>query len=298
MDHENELSPAAALARAVGGSGSLITSDRGTSAEPKSAPDIKVPPRGDFALTAEPRRRGKPWRVISAVALLGFGWLLGFNTHSGSSAVESLQRGLLDHFEHLISGDVASAEHGQKTPPQKPHTAQAMESIAPTLSTKLDEVRASSERLARDLGGEVARLRGSMEQTQTDLASKLSRLGERVADLEQRTAVPSLATARPEQVSASLSAVPVAPPVQRSAPAVTPKVSPSPASAEVRREPPVLQQWKIREVLNGTALLEGPGGVIGVSRGQTVPGIGRVESIARQGSRWVVATSKGLIIGN
>src|SRR5215203_5186144 len=140
MDHENELSPAAAPARAVGGSGSLITSDRGTSAEPKSAPDIKVPPRGDFALTAEPRRRGKPWRVISALAVLGLGWFLGFNMQSGGSAVASLKRGLLDRLEHLTTA-------------QKPRNAQAMESVAPTLSTKLDEVRASSERLARDLGG-------------------------------------------------------------------------------------------------------------------------------------------------
>jgi hypothetical protein len=79
---------------------------------------------------------------------------------------------------------------------------------------------------------------------------------------------------------------------------VNAKNTSAPPAAEVRRELPVIRQWKVREVLNGMALLEGPRGIMGVSRGQTVPGIGRVESIARQGSRWVVATSTGIIIGN
>jgi hypothetical protein len=70
------------------------------------------------------------------------------------------------------------------------------------------------------------------------------------------------------------------------------------AQTELRREPTVIKRWRVREVLNGTALLEGPDGLIGVSRGQMVPGVGRVESILGAGNRWVVATSKGVITSN
>jgi hypothetical protein len=51
-------------------------------------------------------------------------------------------------------------------------------------------------------------------------------------------------------------------------------------------------------VFGGTAVLEGPQGVLKVSAGEMVPGVGRVESIVRWGSRWVVATSRGLITTN
>ena len=48
-------------------------------------------------------------------------------------------------------------------------------------------------------------------------------------------------------------------------------------------------------VINGKAILQGPAGIIGVSTGDLVPGVGRVQSIARLGGRWTVATNKGVI---
>ena len=50
----------------------------------------------------------------------------------------------------------------------------------------------------------------------------------------------------------------------------------------------------LREVTNGTAVLEGPNGIWRVKRGDTVPG-GRVEVYVLWGKRWIVATSRGLI---
>jgi hypothetical protein len=46
---------------------------------------------------------------------------------------------------------------------------------------------------------------------------------------------------------------------------------------------------------NGTAILEGPNGLWRAMRGDTVPGVGRVESLVRWGNRLIVATSSGLI---
>jgi hypothetical protein len=48
-------------------------------------------------------------------------------------------------------------------------------------------------------------------------------------------------------------------------------------------------------VRGATAILEGPDGVWTVTRGDTVPGVGRIDSIVRWGNRWIVATAGGLI---
>ncbi len=68
------------------------------------------------------------------------------------------------------------------------------------------------------------------------------------------------------------------------------KLTPTPET-----RPTTIEGWTLREVVNGTAVIEGPNGVWKVTPGQTVPGIGRVDSIVRWGNRLVVATSKGLI---
>jgi hypothetical protein len=63
--------------------------------------------------------------------------------------------------------------------------------------------------------------------------------------------------------------------------------------AETR--PTTIEGWTVLEVRGGTAVLEGPDGVRSAVRGDTVPGIGRIDSIVRWGNRWIVATASGLI---
>jgi cytoskeletal protein RodZ len=78
----------------------------------------------------------------------------------------------------------------------------------------------------------------------------------------------------------------------------------NPPGAPVQREtmvavpetrPTTIEGWTVREVRGGTAILEGPDGVRMASRGDTIPGVGRIDSIVRWGSRWIVATANGLI---
>ena len=59
--------------------------------------------------------------------------------------------------------------------------------------------------------------------------------------------------------------------------------------------PTTIEGWTIREVVGGTVVLDGPSGAWRAAQGDTVPGIGRIDSIVRWGSRWIVATTKGLI---
>jgi len=59
--------------------------------------------------------------------------------------------------------------------------------------------------------------------------------------------------------------------------------------------PTTIEGWTLREVVDGTAVLEGPDGIFRVKRGDTVPGVGRVAAILRWGNRPIVVTSRGLI---
>ncbi len=56
-----------------------------------------------------------------------------------------------------------------------------------------------------------------------------------------------------------------------------------------------LEGWVLRDVRQGTALLEGRAGMIEVEQGDVIPGLGRIEAIRKQDGRWVVVTSKGSI---
>jgi hypothetical protein len=69
-----------------------------------------------------------------------------------------------------------------------------------------------------------------------------------------------------------------------------PKLAPVPAT-----KPGTIEGWTVREVVDGTAVLNGPNGQWRATSGDTVPGLGKVDSIVRWGSRWIVATSKGLV---
>ena len=59
--------------------------------------------------------------------------------------------------------------------------------------------------------------------------------------------------------------------------------------------PTTIEGWIVREVRGEAMILQGPDGIRRVMRGDTVPGVGRIDSVVRWGSRWIVATTSGLI---
>jgi len=68
-----------------------------------------------------------------------------------------------------------------------------------------------------------------------------------------------------------------------------------PLVAAPETKPATIPGWTVVDVRDGTAVLEGPDGIRMAARGDTIPGLGRVESIVRWGSRWVIATASGLV---
>jgi hypothetical protein len=59
--------------------------------------------------------------------------------------------------------------------------------------------------------------------------------------------------------------------------------------------PTTIPGWTVTSVNNGIATLQGPEGTWKVARGDTVPILGKIDSVVLWGNRWIVATSKGLI---
>jgi len=68
-----------------------------------------------------------------------------------------------------------------------------------------------------------------------------------------------------------------------------------PLVAAPETKPATIPGWTVVDVRDGTAVLEGPDGIRMAARGDSIPGLGRVESIVRWGNRWVIATAGGLI---
>ena len=125
-----------------------------------------------------------------------------------------------------------------------------------------------------------------VEKAQAEPAAKLAKLSEAVDRLRAAPpAVPVPIAAAP--VAAKEVTGSIAPPAATPA-AVAPKV-------EVARLPTV-EGWVLRDVANGGALIEGRQGMYEVYAGDPVPGLGKVDAIRRQDGRWVVVTSKGLVV--
>ena len=74
-----------------------------------------------------------------------------------------------------------------------------------------------------------------------------------------------------------------------------PPIAREPMAPVAETKPTTIEGWTVLEVRGGTVVLEGPDGIRTAARGDTVPGIGRIDSIVRWGNRWIVATASGLI---
>ena len=124
-----------------------------------------------------------------------------------------------------------------------------------------------------------------VEKAQAEPAAKLAKLSEAVDKLRTASAAAAAAPVAAKDVTGSITPSATA---AASAPAAPPR-------PDVLRLPTV-EGWVLRDVANGGALIEGRRGVFEVYAGDPVPGLGRVDAIRRQDGRWVVVTSKGLIV--
>jgi hypothetical protein len=144
------------------------------------------------------------------------------------------------------------------------------------LKTAVDTTGKSANSQLAKLGDRLDRF----ERAQVEPAAKLAKLAEAIDRIEHRASTSAITSSRDTTGSIAT----VAPPPQ-------PQAEPIKAAG-----PPVLEGWVVRSVYNGAALIQGRFGAVEVERGDTLPGLGRIENIRRQDGRWVVVTSKGVIM--
>jgi hypothetical protein len=288
--------------------------------------DAKAATQDEGTTPTEVPRRARPWRVFAKgcvlALMLGAGWIAGAKTHEIAQVSSTAWAQVVGLGASL---ETALARMASWAAPQERTASSGVESSPTTASPeggldqfagKLEQIRAASEEAAEESRRSAERLASAIESNNQQLATRLADLGERLDRIERNApAAAGSVLAKLEQLSERLDrmerggavalgqAQPAAlatsaTPAARSAtgPVAAPGPAASPALSlhglsEARRIP----NWVVREVINGKAILQGPRGVIGVSRGDLVPGVGRVQSIARQGSRWIVATNNGVI---
>ncbi|MES5482183.1 hypothetical protein QMZ05_05440 [Bradyrhizobium sp. INPA03-11B] len=160
---------------------------------------------------------------------------------------------------------------------------------------------ATDAALAR-IDGEIAALKSSIDQTARNGTVQFSKASERIEKVEKAQAEPiarlNKLSETVDKLRAPQTTVAAATPAREvtgSIPPATAAAAPAAPRPEVGRLP-VVDGWALRDVGNGGALIEGRGGIYEVYAGDPVPGLGRVDAIRKQDGRWVVVTSKGLIV--
>jgi hypothetical protein len=286
------------------------------------AHEIGAPNRHEAMVQVAPRggRGRRVGLVIGAlVATLGLGWIGGSNSYrlldfnpvwtQLQQKVNSSIRALTSGFESVWNETVGSIDAiagrtapgkmaGQDATSETPNTREAPTRTARDLGGgSLVDGRESSQGAARDLTIRVEQVREAAERSQREIAAGLARLGERLDQVEHQLANVSATKTAPSVAQQNTSSARPAVPVQRLAPGAAAKISLGPPSTESNadRRQNAIEGWTIQGIYGGTATLAGPNGIRRVSPGDMVPGVGRVDSIVRRGSRWVVITSGGMI---
>jgi len=227
-----------------------------------------------------------------------------FGRFAAMAAVVTLATGV-----GAFGGALATATlfHGPEVASNSP----ALEASIARIDADILSLKASLEygsKLGQAQFSKTAERLDKIERAQTEPAAKLARLSDAVDRLR------SVPVPLPSPIA-------VAPPPAKD---VTGSISTASASATSRTETPrndtakndttrndttktdaaktevgrlpMVEGWVLRDVVHGGALIDGRRGMYEVYAGDIIPGLGRIDAIRRQDGRWVVVTSKGLIV--
>jgi hypothetical protein len=322
-EEAGSLNADAAVSRSPDGQNEpVIPSEREVLHEPAdaaSAHPSKQAAAGEMSeAAASDRTRSEARPTAREVVVVPFGEAGGkseagarqrmFGRFAAMAAVVTLATGA-----GAFGGALATATlfHGPEVASNSP----ALEASIARIDADILSLKASLEygsKLGQAQFSKTAERLDKIERAQTEPAAKLARLSEAVDRLR----------AAPVPLP---SPVAVAPPAKD----VTGSISPASASATSRNETPkndtakndtakndaaktdaaktdaakpeagrlpMVEGWVLRDVVHGGALIDGRRGMYEVYAGDIIPGLGRIDAIRRQDGRWVVVTSKGLIV--
>ena len=177
-------------------------------------------------------------------------------------------------------------------------------------NTKDNTKDSALEATVARIDADITTLKAGVEHTTRMSTSQFNKTSDRLDKVEKAQAEPAAKLAELSKTVDKLRATPPAAPAvvaaatpaaarevtgTVTAPATAVSASAAPPKPEVARLPTV-EGWVLRDVANGSALIEGRQGMFEVYAGDPVPGLGRIDAIRKQDGRWVVVTSKGLIV--
>jgi hypothetical protein len=188
----------------------------------------------------------------------------------------------------LMGGDPAQASA------QVSATDSALEASVARLDAEIVALKAGLEHNSKATTGQFNKASDRLdkvEKAQAEPAAKLAKLAETVDKLRaaQASVTTAAAPAPAKEVTGTI------PQQQAATTPAAPPASAPPPKPEVARLPTV-EGWVLRDVANGSALIESRRGMYEVYAGDPIPGLGKVDAIRKQDGRWVVVTSKGLIV--
>jgi hypothetical protein len=163
---------------------------------------------------------------------------------------------------HFVKGDQAATVAAASAAEQ----ARALESAIGKINADISALKSSSAAQSAKIVERIDRV----EKAQAEPAAKLAKLNEAVEKL--RAPAPAAAASAPETTGSIKTAAPQP------------------------NRLPIVEGWTLRDVYDGTATVAGRQGIFDVIPGDPLPGVGRVDAIRRQDGRWVVVTSRGLIV--
>ena len=267
------------------------------------APETKASPSPEAllkaAVTGSRETAGKP--TVAAIAKLRglkFGGLP--NARSAGLAAAGLGVGIL-----LGVGAMSASA------PRADTSAALFAQIGAGLEAgRLDAARLNAE-IGR-VGEGVVGLREANETLRQQDKVRIAGLIERLGRIEQTLSAKIAAVGdRQDQIAReqSLKIAALSGQIDRQAPVATPAPAPAPVARPIQAEPAqtgsiveakpkpqAIETWAVREVYDGIAVLEDrKRRLVEVGIGDTVPGIGRVDTIERRGRAWTVVTKQGLI---
>jgi uncharacterized coiled-coil protein SlyX len=230
--------------------------------------------------TAAPKRRLSAVAMVVALAAItgaiggslataGLGQVFGHDDSSSKTASRALEEQVMRIDADIAALKISSERAGKQA------TAQIGKA-----TDRLDRV----EKAQAEPNAKIAR----QNDTVAKLSDTVARLSETVAKLGESVEKQRPAPAPAAAPVASVAAKEVTGSISASVPTPAPK-------PEVARLPTV-EGWNLLDVGNGGATIEGRAGVFEVYAGDPVPGLGRVDAIRKQDGRWVVVTSKGLVV--
>jgi hypothetical protein len=159
----------------------------------------------------------------------------------------------------------------------------AMRQPAPTPAkpdTALLEENHALQRSVAKLNKDLTTLKANVEVAARDSKTQIAKVTASLSDRLDKAMDVTGSIGKPATTTAAVS-----PPIATPAPLPQPR-------------PSIVQGWTVREARNGRVWVENRGELFAVAPGIPLPGLGRVETIRREGNSLVVVTTKGLITEN